>query len=66
LNEAKRLHLENLRFGGGLAAELSQLTRFNDWLDGQEPCSSMVLYDHISWVAKAPVGAYAICTDAID
>jgi hypothetical protein len=55
-----------LRFGEGLAAELSQLARFNDWLDGQELGSSMVLYDHISWVAKAPVGAYAICTDAID
>jgi len=27
---------------------------------------SMLLYDAISRVAKAPVGAYPICTDAMD
>ena len=27
---------------------------------------SMLLYDAISRVAQAPIGAYAICADAID
>jgi len=62
-----------LRFGEALTASLSQRARCLDWLDRQRPGLPRgrarqhgAVWRPISRVAKAQIGAYAICADAID